>query len=128
MIEKVIKFGRLYDFYGKLLSERQYSVMKMFYIEDLSLSEIGIELNITRQGVYDNLKRAEENLSKFENTLGLVKKFEGLHRDIKKILEFNNNIEQLADEKRDIGILNKTKMIKGISLEILEDSWEGIDL
>lgn len=128
MIEKVIRFGRLYDFYGKLLSDRQYLVMEMFYLQDLSLSEIGTELKITRQGVYDNLKRAEENLIKFEKNLGLVKKFEELHNDIKRILEVNGNIEKIAIDKENAKILNQTEKIKNISLEILEDSWEGIDL
>lgn len=127
IIKKVIKFGFLFDFYGKLLSERQYNVMEMFYLQDLSLSEIGLELGITRQGVYDNLKRAEENLNTFENTLGLVKKFKKSHKNIKKILDANEYIKKIASNKNDIKILDKTRIIKDIGLEILEDSWEVID-
>ena len=59
MVEKVVEVGVLFDFYGKLLSARQLSVIELFYIYDLSLAEIGEELNITRQAVYDTLKRAD---------------------------------------------------------------------
>ncbi|HLR21389.1 MAG TPA: YlxM family DNA-binding protein [Tissierellaceae bacterium] len=127
MIEKMIKFGTLFDFYGNLLSVRQYNVMEMFYLQDLSLSEIGIELNITRQGVYDNLKRAEDNLNRYEDILGLVEKFKENHKDIEKILNIAKDINKIAITKNDIEILNKTKVIKDISFKILENSWEVID-
>jgi len=127
MIEKMIKFGTLFDFYGNLLSVRQYNVMEMFYLQDLSLSEIGIELNITRQGVYDNLKRAEDNLNRYEDILGLVEKFKENNKDIEKILNIAKDINKIAITKNDIEILNKTKVIKDISFKILENSWEVID-
>lgn len=123
----MIKFGTLFDFYGNLLSVRQYNVMEMFYLQDLSLSEIGIELNITRQGVYDNLKRAEDNLNRYEDILGLVEKFKENHKDIEKILNIAKDINKIAITKNDIEILNKTKVIKDISFKILENSWEVID-
>src|SRR5699024_513209 len=107
MIEKMIKFGTLFDFYGNLLSVRQYNVMEMFYLQDLSLSEIGIELNITRQGVYDNLKRAEDNLNRYEDILGLVEKFKENHKDIEKILNIAKDINKIAITKNDIEIINK---------------------
>lgn len=127
MIEKLVEIGFLFDFYGKLLSERQYRVVELFYLQDLSLSEIGIELDITRQGVYDNLKRAEDNLYKYEDTLGLAEKFKENHKNIKKILNATKEIEEIATFKKDIQILEKTKLIKSVSSEILENSWEVID-
>lgn len=127
MIKKVVKFGLLFDFYGKLLSERQYYVMEMFYLEDLSLSEIGIELGITRQGVYDNLKRAEENLNKFEDTLALVKRFRRNHKYIKKILKANKEIEEIARKNQELKVIDKTKAIKDFGTKILEEDWEVKD-
>ena len=49
----------LFDYYGDLLTERQKLCFDMRYNQDLSLSEIAAELNVSRQGVYDNLSRAE---------------------------------------------------------------------
>ena len=74
-MEKLVEIGILFDFYGKLLSERQYLAVELYYLQDLSLGEIGEELGISRQGVYDALKRSENRLYENENTLGLVKKF-----------------------------------------------------
>lgn len=127
MVEKLVEIGMLFDFYGKLLTEKQFNVIEMFYIEDLSLSEIGEELNITRQGVYDTLKRAEEKLYQFEKTLGLASKFRESHKDIKRILDLANDIKdsvEIEDYKR---IIDSVNQIEDISLEILDNSWEGID-
>jgi len=62
----------LYDFYGKLLTPKQQEVMQLYYEQDLSLSEIAEELKITRQAVYDILKRSEQALEKYERKLGLL--------------------------------------------------------
>ena len=75
------------------LSERQYTAIELYYIHDLSLAEIGEELNISRQSVYDTLKRAEENLYEYEETLGLVKKFNFSIEEIDKIYGIINEIE-----------------------------------
>ncbi|HHW41442.1 MAG TPA: YlxM family DNA-binding protein [Syntrophomonadaceae bacterium] len=69
------KAGRmvlLYDFYGKLLTPKQQEVVRLYYEEDLSLGEIAEELKITRQAVYDILKRSEQALEKYERKLGLL--------------------------------------------------------
>lgn len=58
---KIVEIGMLFDFYGKLLSEKQYQVVELYYIHDLSLTEIGEELSITRQGVFDTLKRLNKS-------------------------------------------------------------------
>ena len=60
MFEKNLELGYLLDFYGELLSERKRAVMDMYYNEDLSLAEIAENTGITRQGVRDSIKRAEE--------------------------------------------------------------------
>ena len=58
MLEDVVRKGRLLDLYGPLLTEKQRRCMEMYFDMDLSLSEIGEELHISRQGAYDMLKRA----------------------------------------------------------------------
>ena len=74
MFEKNLTLGYLLDFYGELLSERKRSVMDMYYNEDLSLAEIAAEVNISRQGVRDIIKKAEEELLFYENKLGLAER------------------------------------------------------
>jgi len=70
----------LYDFYGELLTERQRNLIERYYNDDFSLREIGEELGISRQAVYESLKRAEKALEVFENKLGLVERFQKRRR------------------------------------------------
>lgn len=72
LLHKAGRMVLLYDFYGKLLTPKQQEVMQLYYEQDLSLSEIAEELKITRQAVYDILKRSEQSLEKYEKKLGLL--------------------------------------------------------
>ncbi len=65
----------LYDFYGELLTNNQKSIFDMYYNHDLSLSEISQNTGVSRQGIYDTLKRAESILKEFETKLKLVNRF-----------------------------------------------------
>ena len=62
----------LFDYYGDLLTERQRLCFDMRYNQDLSLGEIAQELQVSRQGVYDNLSRAEALLRNMEEKTGCV--------------------------------------------------------
>ena len=75
----------LLDFYGELLTEKQRECYDLHYNEDLSLSEIAEQLSISRQGVWDNIRRAEQALTDIEEKTGLVERFETLKREISKI-------------------------------------------
>ena len=71
---KELGFVMLLDCYGDLLTEHQKSVMEQYYCEDLSLSEIGKPLGITRQSVMSLIKRTETILSNYEEKLGFAKR------------------------------------------------------
>lgn len=124
MVEKLVEVGNLFAFYGKLLTNRQYLVIELFYIHDLNLSEIGEELSITRQGVFDTLKRAEEKLYNYEEVLGLVSKFRESHNNVKKILKLSNNIKEYALESNTKAIIDNTILINNLGSKILENSTE----
>ncbi|MDD4200055.1 MAG: YlxM family DNA-binding protein [Eubacteriales bacterium] len=80
-IDDITRQSLLYDFYGALLTQRQSQVMKLYHEENLSLAEIAEELKISRQGVYDALKKAENSLKAYEKKLGLIERF-GSTRDV----------------------------------------------
>ena len=94
MFQKNLSIGYLIDFYGELLSERKRSVIDMYYNEDFSLAEIAEEINISRQGVRDIIKKAEEELNFYEEKLGLAKKMQ-------EVEEYSNSLSSLI-EKYDI--------------------------
>lgn len=116
--------GLLFDFYGKLLSDRQYTIIEMYYIHDLSLSEIGEQLNISRQGVHDILKRAEKRLLNYEEKLGLVKKFLDDKDKIKVILKQLNLIKDDLKLGRLENIKSHVINIENIALDILDNDQE----
>ncbi len=82
---KNLEISYLMDFYGNLLSDKQRDIIKLYYEEDLSLAEIATEVGITRQGVRDNILRAEKELLNFENALGLWKRFSGITSNLSEI-------------------------------------------
>lgn len=76
MIEKTTRMNFLFDFYQALLTDKQRSYMQLYYLDDLSLGEIAEEYNISRQAVYDNIRRTEMMLEEYEEKLNLFSKFE----------------------------------------------------
>ena len=72
-MDKGIQISMLLELYGKLLTETQADTVDLYYNQNLSLSEIAEELNITRQGVRKNLVYAEEKLFDFEEKLCFLK-------------------------------------------------------
>ena len=76
MLEKISHVVLLKDFYGTLLTKKQQDVLNMHYENDWSLSEIALNMNTSRQAVYDIVRRTENMLEEYEAKLGLVDKFQ----------------------------------------------------
>ena len=92
-----VELTNLFDIYESLLTDREKEIFKYYYYEDLSLSEISENLNITRTGVFNTLKKVEEKLTQFEASL--------------KLMNIKNTLKGLLDEA-DIGVIkNKIKKI-----------------
>ena len=90
-MKEILQLTLLYDFYGELLTEKQKLVYEMYYQNDLSLSEIGQELSISRQAVRDQLKRAEKILQNYEKKLQL----EEMEKEETLSCKAKNNIEAI---------------------------------
>lgn len=71
-MEKNVEICLLLDFYGNILTERQREIMGLYYEDNLSLTEIAEELNISKQGVSDSLKHSEKSLYDMEKKLQLL--------------------------------------------------------
>lgn len=78
MLDKTTRVNLLYDFYSPLLTEKQRSVMELYFHEDWSLGEIADYIGISRQGVYETVKRSQMVLEELESQLGLLDKH--IHR------------------------------------------------
>jgi predicted DNA-binding protein YlxM (UPF0122 family) len=75
MLEKTTYINYLFDFYQALLTPKQRNYMEMYYLEDYSLGEISDLSQVSRQAVYDNIKRTETMLASYEKKLHLYDKF-----------------------------------------------------
>lgn len=75
-LEKTTRMNYLFDFYQELLTPKQRSYMSLYYLDDHSLGEIAEEYSITRQAVYDNIRRTEAMLEEYESKLQLFEKFQ----------------------------------------------------
>lgn len=75
ILEKIVRQSLLYDFYGELLTEHQKSIYEDVVMNDMSYSEIARLNGISRQGVYDMIKRCDKILEEYESKLLLVEKF-----------------------------------------------------
>ena len=65
----------LFDYYGDMLTDRQRMCLDLRYNQDMSLAEIAEELGVSRQGVHDNITRAEAHLQKMEAKTGCVRRY-----------------------------------------------------
>ena len=90
---KDLRITFLLDFYGDMLTEKQREVVECYYNEDLSLAEIAEEKGITRQGVRDGIKRAEQQLLEMEERLGLAKRFRSVQEELTQICDHALQIE-----------------------------------
>jgi uncharacterized protein len=100
MLEKTTRMNYLYDFYQSLLTPKQRSYMALYYLDDSSLGEIAEEYNVSRQAVYDNIKRTEAMLEEYENKLLLLEKFQErskLIQEMKELLKDSPSQQKLSE-------------------------------
>ena len=68
-IEKTNRMNALFEFYAALLTDKQMNYIELYYADDYSLAEIAEEVGVSRQAVYDNIKRTEKILEDYEMKL-----------------------------------------------------------
>ena len=115
-MDDILQLTLLYDFYGELLTEKQKQVYEMHYQNDLSLSEIGEELSISRQAVRDQLKRTEKILFGYEEKLQLVARFQ---EEKKAVQEMKHIMEGLEKKNLDASLVKALSKMKTIAEKIL---------
>ena len=72
---KDLEMGYLLDFYGEVLTQKQREMLRQYYNDDLSLSEIGENFGITRQGARDAIKHGETTLKELEEKVGFAARY-----------------------------------------------------
>ena len=107
----------LYDFYGVLLTEHQKSIYEDVVINDLSYSEIANLNGISRQGVYDLIKRCDKILEDYESRLRLVERFETARE---KIAGMRDTIAELKKEENSAEYESLLARMDAMMVDLLE--------
>ena len=104
MFEKNMRIAYLLDFYEDLLDPHIRSVMRAYYDDDLSLSEVASGEGISRQGVRHLIKKGEDALEFYESNLALAKRHEELEEAAERLVAISEKLgsKNLTDEAADI--------------------------
>lgn len=81
-MEKRVELSLLMDFYGPLLTEHRRQVLEMYLNEDMGLQEIADGLGISRQGVHEAVKTGSNQLIRYEETLGIARRYMDIRREV----------------------------------------------
>lgn len=84
-MDNILKYTKLFDYYGNLLTEKEQNYFKDYYFENLSLSEIAQNYNISRNAVHKQIKSCEIKLEQYEEKLRIIKRDEKIKKDLEKI-------------------------------------------
>ena len=100
VMEKIVERGLLYDFYGPLLTGHQQAIYEANVYDNLSLSEIAEQENVSRQAVHDILKRCDKTLIEYEEKLQLIARFNRNRSRLKQLKEklSSEDDKKLVDE------------------------------
>ncbi|MCL1944429.1 MAG: hypothetical protein FWF56_01265 [Firmicutes bacterium] len=79
---KDLSISILIDLYGNLLPKTHLERLQEYYNNDLTINEIAVNCNLTRQAVYDSILKATQQLKVYENTLKLFSKLEILKQKL----------------------------------------------
>ena len=108
-MEKNVKISILCDLYGKLLTDKQYELVNDYYNNDLSLSEIAENNEITRQAVRDIIKKGEKKLFEYEEKLQFMKRTLNQEKTIEHILSELSKIQKDSSDKQVEAILKTVR-------------------
>jgi len=114
-MEKKIGEQYLFDFYGELLTEKQKQILDYYYNDDYSLAEIAGVMSVTRQGIFDVIKRSKAMMEAYEEKLGLVEKFlrsQKLLEEIQKdLVGLTEGIKDLKLQSELTAVIEKLKKV-----------------
>jgi predicted DNA-binding protein YlxM (UPF0122 family) len=101
-LKEKVELSILFDFYGELLKDHNRQIFADYFLNDLSLGEIAEEQEISRQGVYDIIRRCSKQLKDFEKKLCLVKKFKNTKEKVNRIKDLSEQQLITFNQKADL--------------------------
>ena len=116
-----MRLGNLFVFYGQLLTAKQQDILELYCHNDLSLGEISEDLEISRQAVYDTIRRGEKLLESYEEKLGLMDRFDETEKRMKNLVSEIDKLKSiiLEDGAREL-LLQEIEEIKERAAAVAE--------
>ncbi len=115
-MEQFLYESILFDLYGALLTDKQQECLRMQLFEDLSMSEIGDALGISRQAVYDNIHRGEKAMEAYEQKLGLAARYRREQASLQDVSKLVSSLE--TAENRETARKIQSLLAPWIKLEV----------
>ena len=115
-IEKKLRLADLYDHYGKLLTPKQQEILDQYCMDDLSLAEISENLEISRQAVFDTVRKVEKQFEELEGNLNLLAR----HQKRKELLDEAVALTDQLKDRIPAAVQNELTRIRGLITEVLE--------
>jgi len=81
-LDEFLEVSTLLDYYKNLLSDKQREYLINHFEDDLSLSEIAKNNDVSRQAVYDNIKRGIKLLKDYEGKLGFHEREKQVYQEL----------------------------------------------
>ena len=103
-MDRIKERALLFDIYGNLLTEHQQKIYSDVVENDFSLSEIGEEIGISRQGVHDAVKRIDKILGEYEEKLHFAENYQ---KNIETIDKIKHEIDVLSEKGADTAKIGK---------------------
>lgn len=116
-MEEIEKKALLFDFYGELLTEHQKNIYSDIVMDNLSYSEVARDEGISRQSVYDLVKRCDKILEEYENKLLLVEKFLETKERVRRIHKVAGELKTFTSEN---DLIDRINEIENLSKQIYE--------
>ncbi len=102
-LDENLKIVRLIDVYGSTLTDKQFSIIGSYYFDNLTLSEIGENLGISRQAVSDSINQSLKSMSTLEEKLCIISEYDKMSSEISEFsrgLKDGNKLMQIIEKYR----------------------------
>ncbi len=117
-MERFLYLTALFTLYGALLTEKQQECLRLHLYDDFSLSEIGEELGISRQAVYDNIHRSEKAMEGYEKKLGLARRYQEERDELQAIARSIRDLRTAENGKAVDDVLGRLAPLVGPGREV----------
>ena len=111
-MEEVVYYNDLFDCYGELLTDKQREYFIDYYQNNLSLSEMAINYDVSRNAIHKQLKKIIEILENYEVKLAIISR----NNKIMDLIKSLNDDKLLSEIIHSFSFFLKSFVVENLSL------------